>query len=206
MPNLVCFGHIDQSISTMPALSAVAGRCDCPAVESPALEVGVETTPYEGKIPQNETGSYAVPAVHLTNCDAFLWLPTEGRYGMYDEEHSPLMMLRPDITWSDIMADVETYFNAMNTGGGPDYDFAEYLCPWPRYPFVRVESVSVHFSDDTASTEAIIEALEPIRSKILGAKTDGQAIGIAMKHLEDMSPKAAGRDVAEIVKQIRSSK
>jgi hypothetical protein len=101
------------------------------------LEVGVETTPYEDEQPDEGRGYYAVPAVNITNSGAFLWLPTEGRYGAYDDEHNPLMMLRPDITWTDIAADMETYFEAINSGGTPDFEYAEYLRPWPKYPFVK---------------------------------------------------------------------
>jgi uncharacterized protein YqeY len=57
----------------------------------------------------------------------------------------------------------------------------------------------------TLDAGAIAKALEPVRAEILRAKNDGQATGIAMKHLKSMSLNAQGQDVAAVVKQIRTT-
>jgi hypothetical protein len=102
------------------------------------FEVGAWLTPYENEDPnEGSDGYYAVPGVHLTVDGPLLWLPLEGRYGAYDYEHNPMMMLNPEITWTEIMSDMATYIKAINSGGEPDLEYAEYLCPWPKYPFVE---------------------------------------------------------------------
>jgi uncharacterized protein YqeY len=53
-------------------------------------------------------------------------------------------------------------------------------------------------------TEAIIKALEPVRADIINAKNDGQATGVAMKHIKSLSLNAQGQDVSAAVKQIRT--
>jgi uncharacterized protein YqeY len=53
-------------------------------------------------------------------------------------------------------------------------------------------------------TEAIVKALEPVRAEIVNAKNDGQATGVAMKHIKSLSLNAQGQDVSEAVKQIRT--
>jgi uncharacterized protein YqeY len=55
----------------------------------------------------------------------------------------------------------------------------------------------------TLNADAIAQALEPVRAEILNAKNDGQATGLAMKHLKGQSLNAQGQDVAAVVKQIR---
>lgn len=57
----------------------------------------------------------------------------------------------------------------------------------------------------TLDAEAIAKALEPVRAEILSAKNDGQATGVAMKHLKGLSLNAQGQDVSAVVKQIRTS-
>jgi uncharacterized protein YqeY len=58
----------------------------------------------------------------------------------------------------------------------------------------------------TLDAQAITKALEPVRAEIVNAKNDGQATGLAMKHLKGLSLNAQGQDVAAVVKQIRTSK
>jgi uncharacterized protein YqeY len=57
----------------------------------------------------------------------------------------------------------------------------------------------------TLSADAIAKALEAVRAEIRNAKNDGQATGLAMKHLKGLSLNAQGQDVAAVVKQIRTS-
>jgi uncharacterized protein YqeY len=54
--------------------------------------------------------------------------------------------------------------------------------------------------------EAIVKALEPVRADILNAKNDGQATGVAMKHLKSLSLNAQGQDVTAVVKHLRTPK
>jgi tetratricopeptide (TPR) repeat protein len=110
------------------------------------LHVRPEISPFADESPNSEeTGHYAVPGVNLTRgwakhppqaAYSFIWLPTERRYATWDQEHYDLMVFRPDVTWSRIIADVQTYFQATNNGGEADARLAEYFCPWPKYPFV----------------------------------------------------------------------
>ena len=53
------------------------------------------------------------------------------------------------------------------------------------------------------STEEIVAALADQHSPIKAAKNDGQATGIAMKHLKASGKTATGTDVAAAVKAIR---
>ena len=58
----------------------------------------------------------------------------------------------------------------------------------------------------TLDAEAIAKALEPVRADIINAKNDGQATGVAMKHLKGLSLSVQGQDVSVAVKQIRADK
>jgi uncharacterized protein YqeY len=56
----------------------------------------------------------------------------------------------------------------------------------------------------TLDVEAIVKALEPVCTDIVSAKSDGQATGVAMKHLKGLSLTVQGQDVSAAVKQIRT--
>jgi uncharacterized protein YqeY len=56
----------------------------------------------------------------------------------------------------------------------------------------------------TLDAEAIGKALEPVRAEILAAKNDGQAMGVAMKHLKTLGLKALGQDVTTAVQAMRA--
>jgi hypothetical protein len=58
---------------------------------------------------------------------------------------------------------------------------------------------------ETLDADAIVRALAPVREDIVNAKSDGQATGVAMKHLKSQSLNVQGQDVSVAVKQIRSS-
>src|SRR5579859_7578745 len=58
----------------------------------------------------------------------------------------------------------------------------------------------------TLDAQAIVKALEPVRAEIVIAKSDGQATGIAMKHIKSLSLNAQGQDVSAAVKEIRTNK
>ncbi len=55
------------------------------------------------------------------------------------------------------------------------------------------------------SVDAILEALGQVRDPIRGAGNDGQATGIAMKHLKAAGAVVSGKDVSEAVRKIRAS-
>jgi uncharacterized protein YqeY len=54
------------------------------------------------------------------------------------------------------------------------------------------------------SLDALVEALAPQREAIRAAKNDGQATGIAVKHLKASAIDADGKSVAAAVKQMRA--
>lgn len=56
----------------------------------------------------------------------------------------------------------------------------------------------------TMSVPQIIEALAPVREQIRAAANEGQATGIAMKHLKAKGAVVDGKDVSAAVKQMRA--
>lgn len=54
------------------------------------------------------------------------------------------------------------------------------------------------------SVDEIVEALAPQRDALKAAANDGQATGIAMKHLKASGASVSGNDVGAAVKRIRS--
>jgi uncharacterized protein len=56
----------------------------------------------------------------------------------------------------------------------------------------------------TLDAAAIVQALEPVRAEIVAAKNDGQATGVAMKHLKTLGLKALGQDVSTAVQTLRA--
>lgn len=55
----------------------------------------------------------------------------------------------------------------------------------------------------TLGVDAIVDALAPVRDALRAAGNDGQATGIAMKHLKAQGANAGGKDVGEAVKRLR---
>jgi uncharacterized protein YqeY len=60
------------------------------------------------------------------------------------------------------------------------------------------------FLPQTMGVEQIVAALEPVRDAIKAAGNDGQATGIAMKHLKAGGANVTGKDVTEAVKKVRA--
>ncbi|HEX5099611.1 MAG TPA: GatB/YqeY domain-containing protein [Polyangiaceae bacterium] len=60
------------------------------------------------------------------------------------------------------------------------------------------------FLPKVLDVDAIVAALEPVRDAVRGAGNDGQATGIAMKHLKTSGASVGGKDVAEAVKRLRA--
>lgn len=54
------------------------------------------------------------------------------------------------------------------------------------------------------SVDEIETALDPVADSIRGAANDGQATGVAMKHLKSSGARVEGKDVAEVVKRLRA--
>jgi len=59
------------------------------------------------------------------------------------------------------------------------------------------------FLPQSLNVEAIVALLEPVRDPIVAAANDGQATGVAMKHLKISGAIVNGKDVAAAVKQVR---
>jgi uncharacterized protein YqeY len=57
----------------------------------------------------------------------------------------------------------------------------------------------------TLDRAAIRRELEPLADALKGAKNDGQATGLAMKHLKQKGLAVQGEDVAAAVKELRAS-
>ncbi|MDJ0523513.1 MAG: GatB/YqeY domain-containing protein [Planctomycetota bacterium] len=56
----------------------------------------------------------------------------------------------------------------------------------------------------TLSPEEIVAALEPVKDAVLGAGNDGQATGVAMKHLKSTGAAVDGKDVNAAVRAMRA--
>ncbi len=56
----------------------------------------------------------------------------------------------------------------------------------------------------TLDPEEIAAALEPVKEQILAAGNDGQATGVAMKHLKSSGAPVTGKDVSAAVRAMRS--
>ncbi len=55
----------------------------------------------------------------------------------------------------------------------------------------------------TLSVDEIVSALDPVREAVVAAGNDGQATGVAMKHLKSGGAVVGGKDVGRAVKQMR---
>lgn len=56
----------------------------------------------------------------------------------------------------------------------------------------------------TLSVDEIVAALQPVADGVRAAGNDGQATGVAMKHLKSTGAVVEGKDVGVAVKQMRS--
>jgi uncharacterized protein YqeY len=75
----------------------------------------------------------------------------------------------------------------------------------PRGPVLEHEITFLKaLLPQSLDTEAIVKALEPVRADIVNAKNDGQATGVAMKHIKSLSLNAQGQEVSAAVKRIRT--
>ena len=97
-----------------------------------------ENSPLQESDPNaGREGYYSIPAVSLIDsCEGYdpegilVWLPDQRCYGTWDNDHWDVLIF-PDLTWTDIVADPVPFINAQWRG---EVNF-EYLKPWPRYEF-----------------------------------------------------------------------
>ncbi len=66
---------------------------------------------------------------------------------------------------------------------------------------VRVLSA---FLPKSLGLDEIVAALAPVAEAVRAAGNDGQATGVAMKHLKSVGAQVGGKDVAEAVKRLRA--
>jgi hypothetical protein len=75
----------------------------------------------------------------------------------------------------------------------------------PRADALRREiQVLTALLPKTMSVDEIAAALAPVKDAILAAKSDGQATGVAMKHMKSVGGTFEGNDVAAAAKKLRS--
>lgn len=75
----------------------------------------------------------------------------------------------------------------------------------PRAPVLEREIAYLKtLLPQTMDAAAIVAALGPVRADVVNAKNDGQATGVAMKHLKGLGLKVLGQDVSAAVQAIRS--
>jgi uncharacterized protein YqeY len=64
--------------------------------------------------------------------------------------------------------------------------------------------VLLSFLPKTLGVPEIVAALTPVAEAVKAAGNDGQATGVAMKHLKSLGAEVNGKDVATAVRQMRS--
>lgn len=92
-----------------------------------------------------ESGCYLVEGVSLcTECtggyDAaglLLWLPHDGRYAIWDEEHGGIAVFGADVTWSKIVEAPAQHINAQWVGAFDDSAPLSTLKPWLKHGYSR---------------------------------------------------------------------
>jgi uncharacterized protein len=73
-----------------------------------------------------------------------------------------------------------------------------------RAQLERENEVLREFLPATLGLAEILSALEPVAAAIRAAGNDGQATGVAVKHLKASGHDVSGKDVSTAVKQLRS--
>jgi hypothetical protein len=110
----------------------------------PLDQLKVEFFPMTPDSPEDrhagENGSYLVQGVSLVaSCDGYdpvgllLWLPVDGRYGLWDGEHGTLRVFGTHVTWSDIAGDLPRHLNAH--WGLDDSVPVSDLAPWRHHAY-----------------------------------------------------------------------
>jgi hypothetical protein len=75
----------------------------------------------------------------------------------------------------------------------------------PAKKAVLLEEIAIlsEFLPKTLGVDDIVAALAPVSDALKGAGNEGQATGIAMKHLKAAGMSVGGKDVSEAVKRVR---
>jgi uncharacterized protein YqeY len=78
--------------------------------------------------------------------------------------------------------------------------------PAPDREAVLREEIGIlaAFLPKSLSVDEIVSALSPVAEAIRAAGNDGQATGVAMKHLKSSGAVVSGKDVSEAVRRVRS--
>jgi uncharacterized protein YqeY len=87
--------------------------------------------------------------------------------------------------------------NEESLAAGPD--------PARRAVIEQEVGILAEFLPQSLGVDAIVAALAPVRDPIKAAGNEGQATGVAMKHLKASGATVNGKDVAEAVKRVRAS-
>jgi uncharacterized protein YqeY len=66
-------------------------------------------------------------------------------------------------------------------------------------------AVLERYLPQTLSVDEIVTALAPVQEALLAAGNDGQATGVAMKHLKAQGAVVEGKDVSAAVRSLRSA-
>jgi uncharacterized protein YqeY len=76
----------------------------------------------------------------------------------------------------------------------------------PEKRSVLTEEIAIlsAFLPKALGVDEIVAALAPVAEVVKGAGNEGQATGVAMKHLKASGLTVTGKDVAEAVKRLRS--
>jgi hypothetical protein len=123
-----------------------AGLVELLSLDQLKLELFAESTQsssIEAADPHfGEGGCYLVPGVNLVAaCDGYepagilLWLPTEGRYAVWDSSHLGIRVFPVATTWQDIVKDPAEHINAQ----WGNWTKEETLVPWPRHVYCKKE-------------------------------------------------------------------
>lgn len=76
--------------------------------------------------------------------------------------------------------------------------------PAQRATLEQEIAILSEFLPKTLGVDAIVDLLSPVRDAVRAAGNDGQATGVAMKHLKASGAAVSGKDVAEAVKRVRA--
>jgi uncharacterized protein YqeY len=73
-----------------------------------------------------------------------------------------------------------------------------------RAALLEENRILAEFLPKVLGIDDIVAALAPVRDAVRAAANEGQATGVAMKHLKSSGASVNGKDVAEAVKRVRA--
>jgi uncharacterized protein YqeY len=85
-----------------------------------------------------------------------------------------------------------------------DESLATDLAPDKRANLVEENRILAAFLPKSLGVDDIVNALAAVAAAVKAAGSEGQATGVAMKHLKASGANVNGKDVAEAVKRLRS--